>query len=68
MTELDSKPFEAKYAGYCNAQCEERIEPGQRVMYVGTVLVHEDCAKYTNPGAYDKATKFQGTSLDEMGY
>lgn len=66
---FDSKAFEAKYKGVCLAECGDPILPGERIMYVGTVTVHEACAQDAPvAGADEKPTKFQGTSLDEMGY
>jgi hypothetical protein len=64
---FDSRAFEARYAGRDPA-CGEPIEVGERVMYVGTVLVHEACAAEAPAGHSEKPTKFQGTSLDAMGY
>lgn len=65
----DSRAFEARYPGTCMAECEDPIEPGQRVMYVGTVVVHEACATSAPAGSPDpENTKFKGTTLEEMGF
>jgi hypothetical protein len=64
---FDSKAFEARFPGRDPA-CGERIEVGDRVMYVGTVLVHEACAADAPAGQSDKPTKFEGTTLEDMGY
>ena len=65
----DSRPFEAKYAGFDPA-CEEPINVGERVLYVGSVLVHEACAASYDPTrtAGQRPTKFQGTTLEDMGF
>lgn len=67
--DFDSRPFEAKYPGKDPA-CGEPILVGERVMFVGTVLVHEACAAEAPTGGTTEAkpTRFQGTSLEEMGY
>lgn len=36
-------PFEARYYGTCYG-CDEKIEPGQMVVYEDDELVHEACA------------------------
>lgn len=65
---FDSKGFEAKYPGVCGAECGDGIAPGDQVLYVGTVLVHEWCSHSAPAGQKDKPTKFEGTTLEDMGY
>lgn len=57
-------PFLAKYAGRCAAG--DSIEPGDELEYVDDVLVHVGCKPREDTD--DKPSKFQGTSLEEMGY
>jgi hypothetical protein len=35
--------FEAQYGGRCGAACGTAIAPGDQVVYVDDVLVHEGC-------------------------
>lgn len=35
--------FSAKYYGPCAAECGQKIEPGDSVLYEDGDLVHEDC-------------------------
>lgn len=67
MNEMDSRPFAAKYPGQCAADCGEPIQVGEQIMYVSNVVVHEACAT-SAPAGQRTATKFQGTSLEEMGF
>lgn len=62
----NSGVFIAKYKGTCAAECGEPILPGEAVKYVGTVLIHNACDQALPAQA--KPTKFQGTSLEQMGY
>ena len=55
--------FEAKYAGRCG-NCLERIAIGDRVHYVDDALSHVDCDAEPEP----RPTKFQGSSLEDMGF
>lgn len=34
--------FRARYSGRCG-NCDERIEPGDEVVYLDDVVVHADC-------------------------
>jgi hypothetical protein len=36
--------FEAKYSGYCHAECGQRIEVGDLATYRDNELIHADCA------------------------
>jgi len=55
--------FEAKYGGIC-VNCDERIIPGEMIRpALGDGFVHDRC-----PDAEPKPTKFQGTTLEDMGY
>jgi hypothetical protein len=56
--------FEAQYNGSC-AGCDGRIAIGDRVTYTTDGgVVHENCPDQL----FESDTKFQGTTLDEMGY
>lgn len=56
--------FVARYPGKCS-NCFRPIEAGQEVAYVDDELVHVQVCEAATEA---KPTKFQGTSLDEMGY
>lgn len=44
------KTFEARYSGYCHAECGERIEQGDLVRYSDEGdLLHEDCIDRPTP-------------------
>jgi len=59
-------PFPAKYNGYC--QAGDVIKPGDEVEYRGErgeeQLFHVACEKQPE----EKPHKFQGTSIEDMGY
>lgn len=56
--------FTAKYGGLCQS-CPEPIRPGDEIRgAVGDGFVHAECPEDVEP----KPTKFQGTSLEDMGY
>jgi hypothetical protein len=60
--------FEARYPGRCNAECGEPIEVGDLAQYDPENpdrIVHERCAGKPN---HTKGTKYQGTSLEDMGF
>jgi len=40
------KTFRARHPGRC-ANCPERIEPGDEVVYVDDVVIHADCEDAT---------------------
>ncbi len=56
--------FAARFAGEC-PECGGRIELGDQLVFVEELgYAHEAC-----PDALpEKSTKFQGTSLEEMGF
>jgi len=64
--------FAARYPGRCAAG--DAIEPGDTVRFVpsaedeGDVLIHEHCLPEHVTEVDGKRHKFQGTSLEEMGY
>lgn len=69
--------FEARYPGQCNAECGEPIEVGELCMYdpgEADKVIHERCAlgldfrRGLNAKSAEKPHKFEGTTLDEMGY
>jgi hypothetical protein len=41
---MSSRTFSARFAGPCAADCDERIQPGDDVAFIGTDLVHAVCA------------------------
>jgi hypothetical protein len=41
--------FAAKYYGPCAAECGEKIEPGDQVLYEDGDLVHEHCQTPSEP-------------------
>jgi hypothetical protein len=53
----------AEYAGWC-LECEEAIEPGEQIRTDDGEWVHVKCP----PAPSKKPTKFQGTSLEAMGF
>lgn len=59
--------FTAQFHGVC-VECEDRIEPGQIIRRKSTQPVkyaHEQCPDDLTALP---PTKFQGTTLDEMGF
>jgi hypothetical protein len=42
-------PFPARFDGACAAQCENRVHPGDPVVYVDGQLMHAECAPEPEP-------------------
>lgn len=66
--------FEAQYPGECT-ECEHTIEVGDRIVGApGVGYQHVECADLVDdeesPASEprEKPTRFQGSSLDEMGF
>lgn len=66
--------FDAQFVGQCS-ECEYVIEIGDRIVGApGVGYQHVDCADLVDDGESpapepkEKPTKFQGTSLEEMGF
>lgn len=57
--------WEAKYGGRCSA-CNEAIEVGDMLKWVDGQAVHEWHSVSDLP--YKTETKFQGTTLEDMGF
>jgi hypothetical protein len=56
--------FEAQFEGRCAGG--DRIDPSQRVEYVGADLYHVDCVP--RHLLDDKPGKFDGTTEEQMGF
>jgi hypothetical protein len=57
--------FVAQFVGRCT-ECDERIEVGDRIRVSGDAYAHVNC---DDPAERpEKPTRFQGTSLKEMGF
>jgi hypothetical protein len=54
--------FEARYSGTCE-RCDEPIQPGDRIRPTGMGTYEHATCDVRPP-----ATRFEGTSLDRMGY
>lgn len=64
-----SRAFPAQYKGECMSGCGEEIEEGQLIVNIGgQEYVHEGCQKRLVADEDGKRHKFQGTTLEEMGY
>jgi hypothetical protein len=44
-----SHPFEARYSGYCKAQCGDPIEVGDLVAFTDDGLMHNECSDSPAP-------------------
>jgi hypothetical protein len=69
-----SRGFVAQFLGRCT-ECEEIIEVGDLILgAAGSGYQHIECVELDDdeespvPEPEEKPTKFQGTSLDEMGF
>lgn len=59
-----TRGFAARFQGWCD-DCDQRIEVDEQITGAGTgKFVHVDCPE-TAP---EKPTRFQGTTLEEMGF
>lgn len=70
-----NRGFIAQFGGEC-AECEDSIEVGDLIIGAGHGYAHVDCVdldddeneESPDPEPDEKPTRFQGTSLDEMGF
>ena len=64
MSPLRKPGLDARFQGWCD-DCDQRIEIGELIHTGGSgKFVHVECPD----AAAEKPTKFQGTTLEEMGF